>query len=280
MAELFNRDAALNAGGLRIATRSPTGGVQPTLKLTFRVERSLQRDPNKAEISIWNLRQQSRVRLQEKNIPTTLEAGYFGDTAQIFGGVLEFGSSIRQGADWVTTIQSADGGDKIASQRINVSFKGATGIGTVLQRLAGELGLGLGNVAEKASQGSLRGDVTEYLNGIVFSGNTYDQLEKVAKQMGLGISIQDGQIQLLGPTETLKPRAVLLAPTTGMIGTPEPGEDGSIKVRSLLQPNLIPGRLFEVRSAQVRGFYRVDRVVFTGDTWGDAWYSDLEGKPL
>jgi hypothetical protein len=277
---LFGRDALLNAGGVKIASRSPSGGQQSTLRFTFRVERSSQKEPNTAAISIYNLSKATRARLQELALPTILEAGYFGSRSTIFAGKLEYGSTTRDGANWITALQSSDGGQQIASSRVNLSFAGGTDIGTVLRRLAQELGLGLGNVREKAAAGSLRGAITQYLNGIVLNGKTYEQLEKVARQMGYGLSVQAGQIQLLGPTETLAEEAVLLTRTTGLIGSPEAGEDGKVKARSLLQPDLVPGRRLRIESEEVTGFYRVERSIFTGDTWGQDWYTDVEGKPL
>ena len=280
MGELYGRDVLLKAGRVQIASRSPAGGVQDTLRVSFKVARSLQGPPNTATISIWNLSKPTRAILQAAGLRTILEAGYFGSRSTIFQGELEYGSTTRSGTNWITTIQSADGGRKIASSRVNFSRKAGVPIGDVLKALAKELGLGLGNVVAKADAGAIRGAITQYLNGVVLSGKTYDQLEKVAKHMGYGLSIQNGQPQLLAPTETLKDEAVLLTRKTGLVGSPEAGEKGQIKARSLLQPDLVPGRKVRIESEEVTGFIRVDRSVFTGDTWGQDWYTEIEGKPL
>jgi hypothetical protein len=280
LGELYERDVVLNAGGIQIASRQPGGFSRPTLRFTFKIERHLGKDPNTADISIWNLNRDTRALLQELNLQTVLEAGYIGSRSTIFTGQLAYGAPGRDGTDWVSNLQSADGGKQIAQSRVSLSFGPGVGIGTVLQRLASELGLGLGNVAAAAATGSLRGAVTEYINGIALNGKTYDQLEKVARQMGLGLSIQDGQIQLLAPGETLRGDAVLLTRSTGLIGSPELGEKGRVTARSLLQPDLIPGRRVRIESERVTGFYKVSRAVFLGDTWGQDWYTDIEAKPL
>jgi hypothetical protein len=277
---LRDRDVLLNAGGIKIASRSPSGGTQDTLRFTFKIELSTKKPPNTATISIWNLSKPTRAILQAIALQTVLEAGYFGSRSTIFSGKLEYGATARDGTDWVTTLQSSDGGRQVAESRVSLSFKKGTPIGTVLTRLAKELGLGLGNVAQKASAGSLRGSVTEFINGVVLSGKTYDQLAKVAKQMGYGLSIQNGQVQLLAPLEVLNNEAVLLTKTTGLIGSPEAGEKGAVKARSLLQPDLVPGRKIRIESEEVTGFFKVERSVFVGDTWGQDWYTDIEGKPL
>ena len=78
MTALFNRDVAVTVGTLRIAAR-PEGNeeqVKPTLRMTFKVEKSLNRDPNKADLKIWNLSEKSRKAMQtEEKLPVIIEAG-------------------------------------------------------------------------------------------------------------------------------------------------------------------------------------------------------------
>jgi hypothetical protein len=101
--------------------------------------------------------------------------------------------------------------------------------------------------------------------------------------MGYSWSIQDGKFQLLGPEETLGDQAFLLTTATGLVGIPEAGEDGLVKARSLLQPEILPGKLVELQAESldaVNGAYRVEKATFIGDTWGNDWYVDIEGKPI
>ena len=79
--ELFNRDIIINIDGLRIASRlvDKTRGTQDpsdVLKVTFKISRTLEKSPNKCELSIHNLSRQSRIRVQKKNTRTIVEAGY------------------------------------------------------------------------------------------------------------------------------------------------------------------------------------------------------------
>ena len=102
--------------------------------------------------------------------------------------------------------------------------------------------------------------------------------------MGLQLSIQDEQILLLEPGEFLQGRTVVLRPPqlntpgTGLIGSPEPGEDGFINARALIQPGLVPGRRVDLQAENIRGLFRIERVVYIGDTWGPDWYADIEAK--
>ena len=282
MADLFGREVAINIGGTLIRTRVGSEGVVPILKAAFRVVRTNKKEPNTTEITVYNLSPENRVKFQERELVTTIEAGYAGNTSQIFQGELTFSQNKLDGRDWITSIQAGDASKPFRTARINTSIKGPAKIGDVLQTAADALGINLGNVQDKVSNGSIRGVLTEFTNGIVMSGKAEVQFDKIVKSMGYSWSIQDGQLQLLEPTETIGQDAVLLTPGTGLVGTPEAGEKGFIKVRSLLQPDLLPGRKIQVQSKNddVSGFFRVEKVTFLGDTWGNDWYADVEAKPL
>lgn len=279
MTDLFNRDFILNVGGLEIRSRSKEGQTRPTLKVTFRIELSLEKDPNTAEISIYNLNKDSRSFLQQaETLPTSVQAGYIDNTSQIFAGDLEYGRTVRMGVDWVTSVQSRDGGVSVQT-RISESFKKIQ-IGEVLKQLVTKMGVQLGNAAEKALAGPQRGDATEFIKGIVTQGLAIDEIDRIARQMGLRFSIQAGEARFLTPQETLSGKAIVLSEETGLIGSPEPGENGAVNAKTLLQPQLLPGLRVQITSAEINGFFRVERAIFTGDSWGTDWYTDVEVKPL
>ena len=287
---LFDRDLVINVGGLRIAsrlqdeTRQRLGlrqnEISTILKVTFKIVRTLKKEPNKAEVSIFNLKKDNRIALQEKKQPTVIEAGYIDNVSQIFSGNLEFGNNRKDGRTWITTLQAGDGSQKYKSARINKSIKGPAKIGDVLKTAAKALGINVGNLDSAAAGGSKRGSLKEFTSGIVLSGKAELSVDKIAKSMGLGWSIQDGQLQFLGADDTIGDLAPLLAPGVGLIGSPEPGDKGIVKVRTLLQPELLPGKRVKIESAEIDGVFRIEKSTFLGDTHGTDWYTDLECKPL
>ena len=95
MSRLFYRDVIINAGGLQIRSRDEESGARPTLKVVFRVERNLARAANAAEISIYNLNEDSRAFLKDQpgQITTIIEAGYVEQRPIIFRGNLDFSRS-------------------------------------------------------------------------------------------------------------------------------------------------------------------------------------------
>jgi len=281
MTSLFNREITLNVGGTLIRSRfDEQNRVLPTLKVGFKIEKTLKREPNKAEITITNLKESNRTKIQEKDVPTILLAGYVGATHQIFAGNIEFGQNRLLGRDWISKLQTKDGGKAFRTARINRSFKKPAKATDILRVVGESLGIDLGNLLEKVSSGSIRETLSEWGNGMVLSGKSEQQFDKIARSMGFTWSIQDGALLLLGPNETIGPKAVVLSSGTGMIGAPEPGEKGFVKVKSLIQPDIIPGRQIQVISKTVNGFFRIEKATYTGDTWGSDWSVDIEGKPV
>ena len=288
--DLFHRDFSLNLGGVRIAsrlfdeTRRELGlsadDVTDVMRVVFSVTKTTKKEPNKADITVSNLREEHRILLQERSQEVVLEAGYIENTSVIFRGELSHGQNVYDGTTWATYLQTADGEKQLQSSRINKSLSGNVSAGDALQELASALGLKPGNIREAISRGSVRDVFKGFSNGIVLSGKTEQQLHKLAKSMGLSISIQDGQLMMTEPNQFIGDRAILLKPGTGLIGSPQPGENGYINIRCNLQPKLQPLYRVKVESELVNGFFRIEKAVFKGDTWGNDWYVDLECKPL
>lgn len=279
MGELLGRDATLTAGILKLKTRDPQGeDLSPRLRFAFKVVKSLTADCNTAEITIYNLSRDHRAALQEKDLPFQLEVGYVGALHQAFKGSLAFVQSTQDGRDWITKLQAGDGIAKMKKARVNISLRGPATMQQALQAVAGALGLAPGNLAAQGN--GKRPSLTQFVHGLALSGKASHHLDKLAKTAGLQFSVQDEALLLLADGEVLPGAQVVLRPGTGLIGSPMAGEKGVVKVRSLLQPGLEPGKGVRVQSAQVKGTYRVEKGTYTGDTFGNDWYADLELKAL
>ncbi len=280
MTDLFNRDISVTIGTTKIAARVVENGqavARPTLRMAFSVEKSGASSPNKAELTVYNLNETHRQSLKETQ-PCIIEAGYVQQLEQIFSGDISYAASNKESTAWVTKIQLKDGGEKYASARINKSFGPGTQLTAVLNQAAKALGVGLGN-SSTAFNDIVRG-LKQFTKGVAVSGKVSDILDKYVSTAGLQWSIQDGQLQVLKPEETTQQQVLLLSPTSGLIGSPELGEKGIVKARTLLLGGLVPGRRVKFESLTVTGFFKLERVRHYGDTWGTDWYSELEAKPL
>lgn len=256
------------------------------LRIAFSVKKSLAKEPNTAELKISNLAEATRAKLRRKGAPVILTAGYPDNAAIIFSGDARLVDHVREGADWITTITCGDGERAYQFARFSESFAPGTAIVDVCRQAAHALGLNVGNLEEALAAGDFRGGLHEYTHGYAAHGRASAELDKALRTLGLSWSVQDGAIQVLRGGAPAAGTAVLLTSDTGLIGSPQFGageKKGSapiLKARCLLQPQIRCGGQVEIRAGAVKGFFRVDRVTYAGDTHGGDWFTDLEGRPL
>jgi len=276
MPTLFERRAALVAGiGGGEAVRI-TG-----LDFEFRVVKNLRREPNTAEVKVYNLAESTRRSLEaaeEQRI--RLEAGYVEDAHTIFEGDLRKAWSTREGPDVVTTIEGGDGERGFRRARTNRSFGEGTSVRSVIEDVARGMGFGVGNLADQASGAGFEGLGNQYVEGTVVSGSSREILTGLTRSVGLEWSVQDGNLQLLPFRTALRTTAVRLTTTTGLVGSPSIDSENVLTARALLLPGIFPGRKVSVEAEFVSGFYRVTKASYVGSTFGNDWYVDIEGRSI
>lgn len=282
MSYLWNKDIVLQAGMRKIEARSKLepDKAKPMLRVNFRVDKSLSKDPNVATVTIYNLASDNRKGLKKKD-PLIIEAGYTDTREQIFSGDINYISHQREGSDWVTYLESGDGSLAIATARINKAFGPNTTVYDFLKAVSAAMGVGLGNTITSLNPyTTFRNGMRKFSHGAVAHGKVDRVLDQYLAPAGLNWSIQDGELQILEPTSATLDDVVLLSSKTGMVGSPEVGEKGKIVVRSLLQGKIAPGRRIVIESRQVKGQYKIEKVTHVGDTYHQDWYTEAEAKPL
>jgi hypothetical protein len=279
MTELFDRDAVLQVGSTEIKSRLDSGKVQPLLRFDFDITKASESSPNTAKITLYNLSETNRKSIQKKQF-VQLEAGYTNALELLYSGDITIAKSYREEVDWVTEIECGDGGVQYASSRINKSFGKGTSIKNVMKEAFKTLGVDVGNVLNKIDTTTLRKNASQYTNGVVLSGKTSKIVDELMTAAGLQWSIQDGAGLALKPEETTEDPIIELNRSSGLIGSPEFGEDGIINVRSLLRGSIKPGRRIKISAGAIDGFFKVQQVRHVGDTWGNDWYTDIEAKEI
>ena len=289
MAQLFQRESKVQVGRLLVHSQlSVVDGksVRQGLDVVFQVERSLQRSANTAKFDIYNLNPEHRAGLQQldKTNEVSVEAGYAGSIGEIFRGKLSEARSMKNGPDWITSIESGDGEIALRSARINQSFPPGTTVETVMSTLIKKLGVGKGNALKQIARDFIADGQKlgrEFIEGTVVSGSVSDQMTSLLDSMGLEWSVQNGNLQVLEKGAALDRTAVVLNKSTGLVGSPEVGSDGVLKCTSLLQAEIYPGRKIKVESRSVPGsLFVVGKAKYTGDTSGQPWYVEVEAKRL
>jgi hypothetical protein len=252
------------------------------------ISKSLKPEPNDASVQVWNLNTSQRAELEElqpkkedkRGIPVLIEAGYKADGAsQIFLGDLRTVNSVKDGADWVTTLESGDGEKAYQTSRIAVSIGPKTPVDTALRAMVKALGVKPGNVETTVQKLKLGKAGKMFSQGVVLSGSVAQQLTQFARSADLEWSIQDGALQFVDRGKALAAKAYRLTPETGLIGSPTVDNKGVLSCQALMLSDIRPGSKVVIESSRVKGNYRIEKIVWRGDTHSQSdWTVDLEGK--
>jgi hypothetical protein len=270
--ELFDRAAELELGTLGIRD----------LRFTFAVERTLRSTPNKAEIHVFNLTEQHRQEIAAlREVRCKLSVGYRDSLHTIFSGDLRNAASRYEPPNWNTKVDGSDGGNARRRSRVQKSYPSGTAITTAIRDLADSLGLGRGNTDSVASDATLSTTGATFVRGTVLSGNAAAELDALCQSAGLEYSVQGGTLQLLPLGQGLAGDVIIVSQDTGLVGDVEVDvRTGGIKFKTLLTPDLVPGRKVEPRTRSLRGgHFRVTKAVYKGDTHGQEWYVECEASP-
>ena len=260
-------------------------------RIQFKVQKHLKKEPNTAEITITNLSVASRDALKKGPTKIQLAAGYDGTPRLLFLGDVRFADSTKDGTEWLTKLQVADGGRAYAEARVNRSY----GKGTPLTAIIGDIAKAFG--VPMPPEVTANADLLARLpTGEVTTGYASDELTRLLDRFGLDWSFQNGRLQILRSDQIVPSLVRVINEDSGMIGSPEidppkitaPPKAGhrrgrarelkvpKLKVKNELYPELTPGEKLQVESEQGTGLFRLDVVTHEGDTHGEAWQSEIE----
>lgn len=252
------------------------------MRCSFKITKTIKKEPNTSEIVITNLSPDRRKSLQQKGVKVMLEAGYF-DTgvSRIFIGDVRSIDHIRNNADFDSTMKLGDGERAWNFARVNESFSPGTRISDVMKKLGRSLGLDVGNLDSKADE--LSG---KFEQGYAAAGSAAREFDRLILSNRLTWSTQDGQIQILRPDEVLSGTVPEITPESGLVGSPEmgapqkKGKPTLLTFKSLIRQSIRPGGKVKLRSERYDGEVKAVTCVYEGDTHGGPWYVTVAAEVL
>jgi hypothetical protein len=264
------------------------------LHCKFAISRSDAQSPNWAAITVDNLADETAKRIQAEGTRLILQAGYRDLVGVIFDGTITQAIYGRpNGTETTLTLAASDGDLAYNFATVNQTLAaGATQADQVKTAIAAMSahGVGEGFLADMGGPSLPRGKV--------MYGMARDVMRQSCRSSVATWSIQDGKVQVLKRTGLLPGTAVLLSPSTGLIGTAEQTEDG-IKARCLLNPMIRVGGTVKLDQSAILeqvtqapsggstaetkkpspiaadGIYRVYEVGYVGEIPGNDWYCNL-----
>lgn len=250
------------------------------LDIEFKVKKSLKPEPNTCEIKVYNVSEAHRKGIEATGgkvtpVPVRLEAGYkSASRVLLFLGEVRSGETAIEGADIITTLSTGDK-EAIAKARISVPSGPGEPVATTLQRVVAALGVGVGNLATAQRVMANKGIVTFFPKGGVISGNAAQRLTDLCNSANMEWSIQDGNVQIVDRGKPLEGKAVLLSPSTGLVGSPTVDDKGIAQAKTFIIPDLRCGGKVVFDAAWLKGGYRIKEIEYTGNTREKEWYANL-----
>lgn len=248
-------------------------------RISFRVEKTLKKEPNKCECVIYNLGREQRAAIEElrptktsaRGVPLLIEAGYQdAGPSQIWLGDLRTVWSERVGADWLTHLETGDG-EAAKKSTIKVAYGPGTTPDIALRAIVKAIGIDEGNAAAAAIKLRQTGLATLFPQRAVFYGSASVVLDRFCQSAGLEWSVQDSALQILDRDKALGTTSIKLSPSTGLIESPSVDPLGVLTFKMLLQP-IRCGGLVTIDSQTAQGTYKVRRLTWDGDTHAQPWY--------
>ena len=247
-----------------------------SLKMIFQVSKTESSDPNTCRLTIFNMNEDSRNKINVKDSKLYLSAGYLQDTGDeiIFIGNLTNLNNIYGESKVTTIIEAADGELEINEPKISVSFKKGSSAKQMLDKVLNKIKL---PVKIKESVLGLF-EKKKYSNGQAFMGAAKFLLDSLTKDMDVTWSVQNNEIKMYENDSIDNSSAIVLTPENGLIGSPtrikiKPGTRGKKKevdgwqVPSLLMPTIEPGKTIQVQSREITPArqFKVLKVDHAGD---------------
>lgn len=275
-------------------------------RITFNGVRSMQADPDRGTVRLWNLPEevarrfandaldlratlqqiQSDISLSDESranrIKRTLDryavevyAGYGDDPQLIFrGDPIEVRPRVRSGLDWVTEIDLGDAFVVLEEQYLASQF----GVGETPANL---LAFAFALVDAEGDFDKMRASVgtvapnaytARLANGFVAVGRPADTINTVAELLSVQWWVRNGKVEFVERDSVLPDFALLLDERTSLLSLGEPDERQYREFTAILSPSIHPGRGVVLR--ELDGQETPARIMSTeisADSHGDAW---------
>ncbi|MEX2901308.1 hypothetical protein AB3967_08260 [Pseudomonas rhodesiae] len=294
--EIFLRNYRLKVGrstGSRVYEMRPseTNPAQDGLRITFQVTHFAGGAFSVAEITIYNVsRYSSRQMLGDGSAGKyefiTLEAGYDGLFGSIFTGQitnvqlhLEDGGATR-GIRFFCKSSAKERDQNL----INLTLSPETDPVQIIEACAEPFG------AEIQFYGDFS-ELKRRSRGTVLQGSPTACMNELGETFAFDWMVENGAIKIIKRDFALDNQVYVISAGTGMIGSPVVS-DTEVGIRYTLNPKIKLGDTIKLESMAPRfefsgaffydvprtigeGYYKVNSLVFAGDSHGDQWESQI-----
>lgn len=238
-----------------------TGGgpdviIKPPFTVEFDIQRHRYSTATISTIRIYNLSETNRKKLRKNQIDfgmrkhMTFKAGYGDQLSNILTGNVMQGHSVREGNNYITTLQIFDGGFAYANATTSKQYTENTpykAVCTDLVKSLSEYDISLGSI------GDIQGNSGR---GLSLSGST---IQNITELTNGNFFIDNGVAHCLQQNECVPSALKKITSDTGLLGTPV-REMTYLDLDMLFEPKILAGQKVEVESSTNKdsnGVYQV-----------------------
>lgn len=307
----FNRQIRITIG-----VPGQGGIVVEDLKIKFSVDKDLTQETNKATVEIWNLTEDNQELCESPDSVVIIEAGYKEDAGlkRLFAGYVIVAYTKNDGSNTITRIEGSDGQVPIRDTILSIGYAAGVNGKQIANDVASKMGLTI-NIAPDVeffdfpSGFSFVGKGREVLSKVCDASGLNWSIQNNQIQIiyndgitGVFANVYDSESGLLGSPERIVKAARkaddqlyrdalktanATAPTLTKKGKPrkqrakkkkreKKKKKAQWKINTLLSPSINPGDAVKVDSRYVAGWFRVESVTHSGETFGGDFQSEME----
>ena len=231
--------------------------IQPPFTVEFDVNRNDFGSSNYGQIRIHNLSENIRSKLRQdpsdlisfRNV--TFRAGYGFTMPIVLLGKISQAGSVREGTEFITTLQVFDGGFAATQAYTSLNFPGGTPHTDIIAGLITDLS------DYGVSQGSIGNYEGTTKRGTAFTGSTTKALDTFT---GGGFFIDNGKAHALGDDEAFEGEIDVITSASGLLGTPV-REGTRLIIEMLFEPRLVVGQVLSIKSITAANYNAEYKVV-------------------
>lgn len=234
----FGRKYFLSVVDLRTGEKTVKAvGLPFTTK--FSINRTWGTMAGHGTIQIYNLNKDTRsfMRKDQTDLGQThlvsILAGYENELSTLMEGYLQLGYSVRQGVDYITTLNISDLGNAFMNATFSGTFREGTSIGTIVKALAkalDEYGIKTGVISKDFSTKSKR--------GTSLTGKAVDLINELT---GGQFFVDKGVINVLSDDQYIDGEVLLINSRYGLLGKPR-REGQNVVLNMILEPRAFVGQ--------------------------------------
>jgi hypothetical protein len=258
-----------------------------------KVHKSIQKEPNKSDITIFNLNAESRAFFSEDGATIEVIAGYKSQdlNGRLLKAQIDIITNKRDGVEWETKIVARDGAKTTRNAKIEKTFAAGTDNKAIMNALIQILtSPPVVKVSKRTKTApAKKNNVVPLIKGNIDLSTVSGKLAKARTLKGLAIDyyaefcrsfnlrfqVNDGTLHTVKSNFSIMDEVIILDSESGLIGVPENTETGW-KFKSLLRFDLEPGQKVRVKSSVLSSDILMTDVTHDAKTQGE-WLTEIEG---